>query len=789
MFQREVIIIKGKNLVCIFSGILIIALILLSGRDAGKAEKEKGIPEETTETKEELYLSAKSGFYDKDTELSVMSAKEGEIYYTCDGSQPDRSDTEHTHLYEEPVLLTAGEEETVSVYKFKAYFEDGTESETITGSYFMGTGIRDRYDTLVLSLTAEDDDLYGYENGIFVEGKLRDDWLEAHPGEETAYDTPANYNVRGRQSERNVYVELFEPDGKRVIAQNGGIRISGNFTRQSEQKSFKLYARAEYDMQNKFRYPVFDDMRSLNGGAIFDKFHSLKVRNTGNDRSEGFIRDELGLTLAAQAGFTDTQSVRPVSVYINGKYQGLYWIHTTYDNDYFEERYGDFTGEMVVIGNSEMDMSVDTEDELSNRYAKEYNELYARFGAEDLTDDGMFKELDSVIDVKNYLRYFALEVYMSNRDWPFNNIEAYRYVADDNQYTEGTVFDGRYRYLLYDVDTTMGLGSVRDSLDPNQSFDTLVMLEERNYAPLFTALMKREDCRQYFASYICDLMNGAYSPENVADVLAGMHELRKNEMGEYIEESVRNPDLPEIGEAYLEMQMDCINAWAEATPKSMINGIADRWSLGNVYSLHASLFDGDGMQINSLLVTDSEYSGRYLTGCQTSLSPVIREGRAFSYWEINGEPYMEEEIVLDEGMIIDGSVYVTLYTEEENAGLVLSEICSKGKEDYIVLTNTSEEEVSTWGYYLMDKEKASHMNYLEETFVAPGESIRIGCKNYSGSDALMNVNFNLKRDRTLSLAYSIGGIKETVTIPDLGIEQGSYRKNLLTGEWQEEGGS
>lgn len=736
----------------------------------------------------EIDVSAESGFYDEDIVLTVTADKEGSIYYTTDGSAPDKEKEESTFLYKEPIPLAVKAEESVEVYKFQAFYEDGTVSEILTRTYFMGKNIESRYDTMVISLTAEPDDLYGYDNGIFVEGRLREEWLSEHPDEEIAYNTPANYNVRGRESEREAYIEIFEPDGRRVISQDGGIRISGNFTRQSEQKSFKLYARKGYDeINNRFRYTFFDDMHSQADGSMIGKYKTLKIRNTGNDRSEGFIRDELGMTLAAQAGFPETQSVRPVSVYINGVYQGLYWMHSEYDEEYFQEKYGEYDGAMVVIGNGETNMVTDSDDSLENKYAKEYMEIYNKYSAADLTEEAAFQELNSYIDIENYLKYYAIEVYMANRDWPFNNLQAYRYAAGENGYLEDSVFDGRFRYLLYDVDTTMGLGQVRDTLDPSQSFETLKMLEERNYAPLFTALMKREDCRKYFASYICDLMNGAFSTENVSEVLDEMHELRKNEMKEYIEESVRNPNLPEIGEPYLEMQMDCIKAWAEVTPENMLSGIQSLWNLGESYSLHMSLMEGEGAVINSLEVT-GEYTGTYLTGCDTVITPLVPEGRRFSCWEINGEIYMEEAVTIDAGMLLDGTVYITLYTEEYDAGLCVSEIRAKGGNDHIVLTNVSSEKINTWGYYLMDKEKVSHMNFLEETVLMPGESILIGCKNYTGGDALMNVNFNLKQGKELILGCSGGRIRERIPIPDLNVENGVYRKNMLTGSWQEERG-
>ncbi|MDE5823982.1 MAG: chitobiase/beta-hexosaminidase C-terminal domain-containing protein, partial [Lachnospiraceae bacterium] len=258
-----------------------------------KAE-ETNIDSEYTQDKE-IKISAQSGFYNEDIQITAQLGQEGIVFYTMDGSCPASEEGGSTYRYREPILLSAGEEESVEVCRFKAVFDDGTESEVVTNTYFMGKDIWNRYDTMIISLAAEYDDLYGEERGIFVEGKLRADWLAEHPGEEVDADTPANYNMRGRESERNVHIEIFERDGSRVISQNGGIRISGGFTRWSEQKSFKLYARKEYDEQNnRFRFPLLDDMRTLDGGTIIGKYKTIKIRNTGNDRLEAFIRDELG---------------------------------------------------------------------------------------------------------------------------------------------------------------------------------------------------------------------------------------------------------------------------------------------------------------------------------------------------------------------------------------------------------------------------------------------------------------------------------------------------------------
>jgi hypothetical protein len=46
--------------------------------------------------------------------------------------------------------------------------------------------------------------------------------------------------MRGKEAEREVYLEIFEPNGIRVISQKAGIRTYGGWSRAREQKSFKI---------------------------------------------------------------------------------------------------------------------------------------------------------------------------------------------------------------------------------------------------------------------------------------------------------------------------------------------------------------------------------------------------------------------------------------------------------------------------------------------------------------------------------------------------------------------
>ena len=201
-------------------------------------------------------------FYEDTVFIEIESDKPCQIYYTRDGSDPDKS----KELYSDKIELTAGTETKLYCIKAKGYYEDGTETDTITHSYFVGKEVHSRFDTLVFSIISDPYNLYDYEYGILIEGKLRDDYIKENPHAIIQPPDPANYNMRGRESERKIYLEVLEPDGTAVISQKAGVRVYGGWSRANLQKSLKLYARKEYDpVNNKFRYEFFPYKRGQRG--------------------------------------------------------------------------------------------------------------------------------------------------------------------------------------------------------------------------------------------------------------------------------------------------------------------------------------------------------------------------------------------------------------------------------------------------------------------------------------------------------------------------------------------
>jgi hypothetical protein len=469
------------------------------------------------ETDKAVWFSQAAGFYTASLEVELKTADgAGEIHYTTDGTIPD----ETSPVYTEPISIIADSgtfPRTVCVQAVEVY-DDGTVSDPVGHHYFVNSNISDRFTTLVFAVSGDPEQLTEEPDGIFY-------------GD--------NYEDRGRESEREVYLEAYSPEGEQLLAQYAGVRIYGGASRESAVKSMKLFARKAYDTDNgKFKLNVFGTEDA--DGKVISKYDKLVLRNAGNDFQFAYMRDELGQTLAKAAGFSDYEAVVPAVGYLNGKYYGFYWLHESYCDDYFKKKYGDADGEFVITSGSEQQKWDSSDDE--GVYKDEYQTMYDQIKGLDLTQDENYAQVTACIDVENYLDYYAFNLYLSNKDWPQNNYKCYRYEpAEGEEYGTG-VFDGRWRYLLHDVDYTFGLYDQRET---KANYDTLkqVMKESSDrYAPLFTALMEREDCRQYFVEKMLEYMNGALSTASILETFDELSELRDTELSYYYEylESLRN---------------------------------------------------------------------------------------------------------------------------------------------------------------------------------------------------------------------------------------------------------
>ncbi len=441
-------------------------------------------PDGDTETSisEDEYINVRfsvpAGFYAEEKTLALMlpeNAPSGAyITYTTDGNEPSSRGKKYTDE------ITVCAADGASCVRAACYSRRGE----LLGRIMTNTYIRcdqDRFSTMVVSITADTDDLYG-NSGII-----------------------SNPTQSGKAWERPCHVEMFTQAGDAVVSQDAGLRLFGGSSRTLQQKSFRLVARksgyydaVKYSGAGSFKYPFFEGRKVLGGpdsGKELDTYDRLILRNGGNDsllhtaqnpNDPNLLRDSVVNRFAAQyAPEISTQASRFVTVYLNGEYYGILDMKEDINDDYFKNLYGIENKDAITVVKSELDTTRKCELHMSNEECRfcgvwfyyevdngdpnALGELEAIYNmvtqAADENRAGVYAQLAEKIDLESFIQYMALNMFVCNNDWPHNNVRLWRYSGtsiDGQPYT-----DGKWRFTMRDADFAFGRYS---SGDPSELY-------------------------------------------------------------------------------------------------------------------------------------------------------------------------------------------------------------------------------------------------------------------------------------------------------------------------------
>ena len=717
-------------------------------------------PAEQMSLKEDVNFSLPADFYSENISVELASKNGGAIYFTTDGSDPEVSDK---LLYTQPIQINAGTEVIATTIK-AITVNDGEPSRIFTRSYITGVDVDERFggDTLVFVLSTDPYNLYDYEYGIAVPGKIYDDYVRDHAGQEIPYNAPGNYYMSGREAERDMYVEVFESDGDYVISQAAGVRVVGGYSRVVDQKSFKLIARKEYDPENgKFKYPFFKDATTYDGTPITE-YDRVVLRNGANDREFAGVRDELSQQLARDYGFPCTQHTTPAAVFLNGEYYGYSWLHENYNEDYLATQFGGNKEQYAIVSNTEIPEEGSTEQALED-YLR-MTEYYEK----DLTDDKIFEEFCELVDVENLMQYYCMQIFISNKDWPGNNYKAFRYYPAEGEEITSEFMDGRWRFLFFDAE--YGWGLYGEGFRYTTLSDLLDGSHMSGESKALKALLKRADMQQLYANIMSDLTSYAFETEHIIEVLDDLCEMSDKEQFYALEKGITSTW---ARQHHFEESRQQIRDFAEnrklyvmADMRANLSTISDPAA----YNVTVYGTNGAATYLSTQRADGGTLTGKYYCDCDVELRAEVYEGYEFEKWVINGVEYDQPEVLLTEDLAEDLKITAKLYVNKlELTGkpLQITEICIDEAAGYVVLHNPNSESVTATGLTLTDDPLIPARWSVPTMTLAAGESVTIVMKANKTQDALMKhqTNFNLKARETLILADADGNVLQSVDIP------------------------
>lgn len=475
-------------------------------------------PPYETGTPEVPVLSADSGMFEQEFQLQMASQPGTKIYYTTDGSEPTEQSQEYSDSIRVanrnglPNVLCAAENikkmyisgsgydyvpeadevAKCTVIRAMAVSADGEKSDVVTRSYFVGNDVKTKYaGATILSLVIDPDSLLNEETGIHVLGNKYKEWLTTDEGKEISqtnryYDFVGNYTQKGRDWERTAQMDYFIADEEKLeFSAPVGVRGHGGASRMYGQKSFNFYMREEYGQKN-LKYPLIPGDVDADGKQIA-KYKSFMLRNGGNDAEYSKIRDVFNQSRLKDRAFA-VQAATPCVLFLNGEYWGIYNLTEKYSDNSIENNYGVDKDNVIIFKEGELDEGQDGDEAF-------YEELWS-YAEKDFTDNSVYEEFCKIMDIDSFADYYAAEIYMANNDWsPKKNYELWRAREVD---AENPYADGKWRYLLFDTEFSMGLyGSTNAA---TKSFTKALESDA-----LFAAVMKNETFREKFTGVMKEI--------------------------------------------------------------------------------------------------------------------------------------------------------------------------------------------------------------------------------------------------------------------------------------------
>jgi hypothetical protein len=605
-----------------------------------------------------------AGRYEDPIEVSLSkSVVSGNIHYTLDGNDP----TAQSPVYTGPISI-----KTTSTLKARTIGDSLLPGNIRICTYFIG---EHPFTLPVVSLSIPPEYLIDPSIGIYVVGEN---------GIERCNEV-ANYN---RDWERPVNMEYFTSDGMRKFNRNAGVQISGNCSRNWEQKSLAIFFRDKYG-KSKINYPLFAD-------KPVDRFKALVLRNSGNDFNDTHFRDGLMHSLVIGNMNVDALGYSPAAAYINGTYWGVLNIREKPNEDYLYTNYGLDEDSIDLLEKNGLIVQGDN---------KEYLELVEYLSLHDLSAESTYEYVKSRIDIDSYINYQLTELFYGNIDWPGNN----------NRFWKSRKPGSKWRWILFDLD--LGFGLYTPATINTLVYATADNSTEYNNPPwatlLFRKLLENDEFTNQFVDRSMVYMGSLFRPERNLYFIDSIQSIIRDEMYHHnlrwnLSDEVWNKNVEEL------------RAFGRVRSDIMTEHMADFFKLRDPVALEVRTnYRKKGLiTMNQVNLPDSVFKGNCYAYRPVEITANDHIELVFDHWEIQRQAGSDSaSLQIDTAktlhlVIWDETKLTAIYkTRDVETGIVINEFCTSNSfvadeygefDDWIEIYNMSDRSINLSGFYLTD---------------------------------------------------------------------------------------
>ena len=562
-------------------------------------------------------ISVATGVYSSLQQVQLFNSDllNASIYYTTNGDEP----TPSSQLYEAGTSIPIFQS---GVIRARAYLDGYTASEISSATYLLNIN----HITPIVAITIDNAHLYG-TNGIF--DNWQQDWERY--AQMTYFDSTQAHHV------------LFH----RQIA----MQIDGGAggSRSNPQHSFRVEMDKSAFSEQEVLYPL------LSNRPERARYSRLYFRNGSNQWLTLPYKDACLVEAMADNTNTYYSAMRPVSVYINGQYFGLYEMREKLDKEYYEVY-------DQVASQSPMDvLSVSYWYNLILRAtagdAQNYYNALQSLDALDPQSATYLEEANAIFDLENMTDYIIAQSWISNYDWPYNNIKMHR--SDDSQQ--------RWRYSLIDLELSLNPNGWT-SCEDNGLQHALNDGPSNDYIYPWFKSMQNTEYYHYFINRFADLMNTNYRPERLLAI-------ENRYFNEWVMEMPKEyqrwadpwdvqSDMEDFYERHLILQEEL-----ECKSDVMFDHVQNTLDLEGQFDLTLNVLpEGAGtIRINTITPTSYPWNGIYYRGIPIELTAIANEGYTFSQWQPN--PWISDTLnsYWSQALDLDAINFTALFEPTINA--------------------------------------------------------------------------------------------------------------------------
>lgn len=544
---------------------------------------------------------SKPAGYTEPGALVIATTDSGIIRWTWNGREPDETSA---------LVGGALAIDSTMVLQARTYLDQWLPSQVAVATYILN----DQRDLPIVSLSVDPDSMFHPDLGMYVTGPNADS-LWPYYG--------ANYWAERSQPAR---VEFFETDGTRQLTQKVDVQVhGGRRSRTNPQRPLRLTAQAKYG-EDVMNYPFFPEREGI------DKFRTLVLRNSGGDFCISNFRDGLFHQISLHNNLdVDELAFRPAIAYVNGQYWGLIEIRERIDEDHLHNNYGVDRDDVLMMEEENWSMQGDT---------IHFWNLMQFIYTQDLNDPANWAHVDSLFDLHSAKDYFAFEMHAGNVDWPSNNLK----------YWKPSITEGKWRYILYDLDATMELyGWIPQDLD---MFNwTFVHRAGFVHSELFRGLMTNNEFKRTFLNRLADMMNTTLSPKSFQAEVDKITAV-------YASEIERHFDRWNCWfQFYTDHAFGVIPHFAQFRDSYVRQHVLDYYSFPNAPLLEFDVFPpAAGSILINTITPELPFSGYYFNGNDIDVTVTPNEGFLFDHWGYSQDADKSQDLHWKRSFPSDGRV-------------------------------------------------------------------------------------------------------------------------------------